>query len=61
MEFRMLEWYRVGASWWDIAHETIDLITHLYQNLNDQAQIWWIPTTKLISPDLSRETGIFIG
>ena len=23
MEFRMLEWYRVGASWWDIAHETI--------------------------------------
>ena len=23
MGFRMLEWYRVGASWWDIAHETM--------------------------------------
>ena len=60
MEFRMLEWYRVGASWWDIAHETIDLISHLYKHTDRSTPTFeWIATTELLSPHLSAEEWYF--
>lgn len=53
-EFRMLEWYRVGASWWDIAEETVELISHLYRHCEQSPpQFEWIDTPSLLSPDLS--------
>lgn len=55
-EFRMLEWYRVGASWWDLAVETIELIEHLYTALQQEPPTFqWISTTDLLSIDLSPE------
>ena len=60
MEFRMLEWYRVGASWWDIAYETIDLITHLYQYTGRPVPSFeWVATPDLLSPNLSPEEWYF--
>ena len=59
-EFRMLEWYRVGASWWDIANEVIDLISTLYASKNKASpQFEWIQTTNLLSPTLSPEEWFF--
>jgi len=59
-EFRMLEWYRVGASWWDIATETIDLIQTLYRKIGqDPPNFVWIPTTALLDPTLSPEEWFF--
>jgi elongation factor P--(R)-beta-lysine ligase len=34
LEFRMLEWYRVGASYWDIMDEVINLINTLCELTN---------------------------
>ena len=60
MEFRMLEWYRVGASWWDIAHETIELITFLYEHTDlSVPKFEWIATTDLLSPNLTPEEWYF--
>lgn len=53
-EFRMLEWYRVGASMWDIMDETVELIGILFQSLNKTPpEFTRIPTTDLLSPNLS--------
>lgn len=60
MEFRMLEWYRVGASWWDLAHETVDLISHLYELNNlPTPSFEWIATTELLSSKLPPEKWYF--
>ena len=60
MEFRMLEWYRVGASWWDIANETVDLLTHLYQGVDLPIPTFeWVATPDLLSPDLPPQDWYF--
>ena len=60
MEFRMLEWYRVGASWWDIANETINLISHLYEQVDlTPPKFDWIPTSELLSPNLAPKDWYF--
>lgn len=55
-EFRMLEWYRAGASWWDLANETIDLIQTLAQHVHQPiGDFEWIPTQDLLPLNLEPE------
>ena len=59
-EFRMLEWYRVGASFWDIMDEVVALISHLAQQLGKELPAFErIPCTQLLSPDLPPEEWFF--
>jgi len=59
-EFRMLEWYRAGASMWDIMNETVDLISALFLSVNKEIpQFEKIATTTLLSPSLDPDEWFF--
>lgn len=59
-EFRMLEWYRAGASWWDLAHETIDLIQTMAQSAHQPSfNFDWISTQELLPSNLTPDEWFF--
>ena len=60
LEFRMLEWYRVGASMYDLMDETVDLISYLNATLSKPTPCFErIATAELLDPDLSPEEWFF--
>jgi len=53
LEFRMLEWYRVGASMWDIMKEIEDLFAFLFTFLNKPTpKFSYYPTEEFLPIDL---------
>ncbi len=59
-EFRMLEWYRAGASMWDIMDETVDLISSLFLYLEQEPPNFTrISTPQLLSPSLHPDEWFF--
>lgn len=59
-EFEMLEWYRVGASYWDLMEETENLVQYLYETVGQPPPVFTrIPTRDLLPLHLAPDEWFF--